>query len=701
MKPDKKPDTSVLTSALESWRDFYRWRLSLRSTLKGRAGIFIVQFVIGVVIAQLVREFAGAPNNLISYLLTMAMGIGVGIAGPLSFSLASIVFWGVLGTISGLAIGVWPYLPSWWREAHQQWVSGATIPSYVVGGAIVAVIIWTLSSVGVAKLRDNMMPRLIGHAILKLSPPNTSTDEVDPRLRAMPTDAEAERLIRSALEEDSGSLIRKRPKGVNVVLEKAEEPELTSADLTDELVRNTATGTADLEGLESAESLAAGANLSKRPVAAETPSTQGNADTTQQPKKAPSASPPPLVDGNDQFRLKALVQGYEMAMEAPDQYEALDRFAREFSAVIEKLSLPDLDFIKTLPSGEGLHSLVSGMTRSMATVSVSSPGRTPDEMFGAIDKPADNSVEQAISEATSLAAPVPSPSKSNAETRSSEEPSVPNPDAQADVPVASGSKATSSSLARMLYKRTANSVKDTPAPAARKAPSVTADVADEENANAETQTAQAPKSKEKPSVNEMLTMFGIAGPHIMGDDRDRIHKAALAGLPLDGIEEEILSSAAEGEAEPDVEEEPAPGGRFAMGASTVSEPSSEEPSGPNESTTEPLPVSLDAPSPSNEIPASQDPASLEEESDRVLDDVTAEADAQTPSDDFAEVIGADGLVRFVSSQDVGNVTRKDRLASPLDELPEVLSDDDLYELGLLPYDRILGPKPESSSKDTK
>ena len=688
MKPDNKPSSGLLVAALEGWRDFYRWRLSLKSTTKGKVMIFAAQFVIGVFMAQLIRAAAGAPNNLIAYLLTLGMGVGVGIAGPLSFFLSSIVFWLVVGTVSGLAVGVWPYLPSWWREAHSQWMSGATIPSYVVGGGVVLVVAWVLSSIGIAKVRDNAMPRLLGHLILQMKDGRDVPQEDDVRRQAMPTDAEAERMIRSAFDEESGSVIRPMPRRVEVVLDKKEDPPITSESLTDSFLLETAAGTEDLAGLATGDVIAAGANLSKAgssfsasvPVAA----SNGEVEPVAPPPAAvrsqeASGSAASSVDGQGQFRLKALLGGYELAMNEPDQFDSIDRFVREFSALIEKLSLSDLDFIKTQQSGEGLHSLIVGITKGRAVVTASNE-RGPESMFGTIADP--------VTEAIEAATPVPVIAPVLQEARQDQQDSVPNPDAEAEVPEASGKKASSSSIARMLTNRTAKALPASPSARKQEQPAV-------EAASPEDALADDKKS----STAALRSKFGITPPNVLGEQRDDMLKAALAGLPIEGVEgdedADLAAASADMNVGSDGDAASTSGHRFGSGAGVEPEPIPDH-GADTVAAEDPLDSDLGGVGAES---VSLDGLVAEEQLATSVDDVPAAA--TPPLEEAVEVIGSDGMLHYVLARDVASVTAPVKVPSPLDELPDNPTDDDFYELGLIPYDRTLGTDDADLAKDVK
>ncbi|MFZ3481677.1 hypothetical protein [Sphingomonas sp. 3-13AW] len=109
--------------------------------LVGEIAIRFAQMLLGLAVFCVAKATFGIPFNFVSGVALLGMLVGSSF-GAVRFSLFSLLYWAVVGAVFGFAFGVWPLSPSWWSAAAEGWESGEAVPKVVVGGAVIATIVW-------------------------------------------------------------------------------------------------------------------------------------------------------------------------------------------------------------------------------------------------------------------------------------------------------------------------------------------------------------------------------------------------------------------------------------------------------------------------------------------------------------------------------------------------------------------------------
>lgn len=137
----------------------HAWHRAKRATWSGWAVTGAIQALVGVVLYTLGALAFGAPLNPLTLLFGLGFAVGCAIGDPISFLLWTILFVEITGTVSGVLVGAWFNLPSWWHVLADSWRGGQSVPSVFVGAVPVWMFVWILGGRGVAKGFDILVER--------------------------------------------------------------------------------------------------------------------------------------------------------------------------------------------------------------------------------------------------------------------------------------------------------------------------------------------------------------------------------------------------------------------------------------------------------------------------------------------------------------------------------------------------------------
>lgn len=191
------------------------------------------QVLLGLVAFMVVKGVFGIPFNFVSGLVLAGFLFGCQF-GAVRFSVFSLIYWAIVGTVLGLLVGMWPLSPSWWGTAADGWSGGEAVPKIAIGGGLLATVVWIatgrLATKGMGRAfsdrleawtfaRSQDVQKQREHDVeIEFEKAGVSRAEVDDLARRNESD-------RRRAVVFGGSTRRRRAEGEGVSLAKTEEPE--------------------------------------------------------------------------------------------------------------------------------------------------------------------------------------------------------------------------------------------------------------------------------------------------------------------------------------------------------------------------------------------------------------------------------------------------------------------------------------------
>jgi hypothetical protein len=202
----------------------------------GEIGYRAAQVLLGLVAFMAIRGIFGIPFNFVSEMVLLCFLFGSQF-GAVRFSLFSLVYWGIVGTVLGFLVGMWPLSPSWWSIAAEGWSGGEAVPKIAIGGGILASVVWVATGRLAARAAGRAFSERLEAWTFERSQGVQKQRELDVETefeKAGVSRAEVDDLARRN-ESDrrravvfGGSTRRRRAEGEGVSLAKADEPEQVS-----------------------------------------------------------------------------------------------------------------------------------------------------------------------------------------------------------------------------------------------------------------------------------------------------------------------------------------------------------------------------------------------------------------------------------------------------------------------------------------
>ena len=236
-KTIKEADLGIAGWALKAVRRTSAFRKRKSGKVPtGEIAYRVCQILLGLVAFMVVKGIFGIPLNFVSGMALLCFLVGSQF-GALRFSLFSLLYWGIVGTVLGFLVGMWPLSPSWWSIAAEGWSGGEAVPKIAIGSGLLASVIW----VAVGRLVTKAVGRAFSDRLetwtFERSQGVQKQRELDVELefeKAGVSRAEVDDLARRN-ESDrrravvfGGSTRRRRAEGEGVSLSKADEPEEVS-----------------------------------------------------------------------------------------------------------------------------------------------------------------------------------------------------------------------------------------------------------------------------------------------------------------------------------------------------------------------------------------------------------------------------------------------------------------------------------------
>lgn len=322
-------------------RAFLAWRTSKRKTVSGWLAVFAGQAVFGGGLCMLVLRAATGDFGAVQVFCAIAFAIASGLSGPVFATVWALLLLNVANVALGLAFGVWPASPAWWRAAAEDWGSGAVIPATIWLTMAGLPLIYAATSFGLHRVWMIMLNKLLAKLAVRGSQPRGKDAQDDPAKFGLVSEAEASAYLAHDGAGEDGltvtprSPIRRIENGVNGETEPSADDQ--SAPEGNSIYGNLGIDGTDVDLLGKGEPKEAGKVLGSAPASLL--------------KKAGIVKP--SVSDEDRLRLQMLAEELEREkQDSSDPEAAIERFIKRFRSNLEKLNDQQIGWLKTLAVGD-------------------------------------------------------------------------------------------------------------------------------------------------------------------------------------------------------------------------------------------------------------------------------------------------------------------------------------------------------------